>query len=110
MATKDNVKTVLGITDTLQDAVIDILIRNVEARLTVWFKQHTAETKIPTELRFIVEEMVIDRFNRLGSEGMKSEAVEGHSVTFKEDDFAPYAEILRSYIPVETNAGKVRFY
>ncbi|CDQ20858.1 Phage gp6-like head-tail connector protein [Halobacillus karajensis] len=108
--TKDNVKTVLGLQDNLQDNVIDIIIRNIESRLTVWFKQHTDLTTIPDELQFIVEEMAVNRFNRIGSEGMESESVEGRSVSFKEDDFKPYLNILESYIPKQDGSGKVMFF
>lgn len=108
--TKENVKTVMGLQDDLQDNVIDIIIRNIESRLTVWFKKHTNLEGIPAELQFIVEEMTINRFNRLGSEGMESESVEGHSVSFKEDDFKPYLNILEFYIPKAETSGKVMFF
>ncbi|GGJ85991.1 hypothetical protein GCM10007063_05590 [Lentibacillus kapialis] len=110
MATLENVKTVLGIDDQLQDDVINLLIQNVESRLKVWLKQHADMTEIPDELQFIVEEMTVARFQRLGSEGMSSESVEGHSVSFTEDDFAPYLSILETYIPKNDGAGKVMFF
>lgn len=110
--TKGNVKTMLGIKDTLQDAVISLIIANIESRLTVWLKQHAKLDNIPSELLFIVEEMAVARFQRLGSEGMASESVEGHSVTFNEDDFSPYLSILETYIPEKSNekSGKVMFF
>lgn len=109
---KENVKTMLGIEDTLQDAVISLIITNIESRLTVWLKQHAQIDSIPTELNFIVEEMAVTRFNRIGSEGMRTDSVEGHSITFNEDDFAPYLSILETYIPEKSNEkpGKVMFF
>ena len=35
------------------------------------------ETEIPLSLEYVVDEATIRRFNRIGSEGMKSESVEG---------------------------------
>ncbi|MBU8567583.1 phage head-tail connector protein [Virgibacillus pantothenticus] len=113
MDTLNNVKTLLGIEeDDLQDRPLTIIISNVRAHLTLWLKKHTDLKEIPEELNFIVEELAIARFQRIGSEAMKSESVEGHSVTYNEDDFAPYLSILSAYIPYdeEKKRGKVCFY
>lgn len=107
---KSNVKAILGIEDTLQDKVIDIIIKNVQSHLKIWLKQHADMDSIPSELDFIVEEMAISRFQKLGSEGMASESVEGRSVTYNEDDFNPYRSILETYIPRKERRGKVIFY
>ena len=57
------------------------------------------ETEIPLELEYIVEEATIRRFNRIGSEGMKSESVEGHSVAYiDEDELAPYESAIVAYL------------
>ena len=112
MAILENVKLMKGIKDTLQDDVLNVLINNAESRLTVWLKQHAGLETIPIELLFIVEELTVARFNRLGSESMTSESVEGHSVTFTDDDFQPYLSILETYIPKKekSTAGKVVFF
>lgn len=52
---------------------------------------------IPEDLAWILTEVTIKRFNRIGSEGMASESVEGHSVTFEADDFAEYADIIDDF-------------
>ncbi|WP_200411296.1 phage head-tail connector protein [Virgibacillus salexigens] len=107
----DNVKTVLDIQDDLQDKALEIIIANTTSHLKLWLKKHTDLTNIPEELNFIIEELSIARFQRRGSEGMKSESVEGHAVTYSEDDFAPYLSILSAYIPKqEEKQGKVVFF
>ncbi|KSU63648.1 hypothetical protein AS034_05215 [[Bacillus] enclensis] len=110
MTIKENVKIIVGVQDDLQDSQIDRLIANVEARLLVWLKQNAGMTAIPEELMFIVEELVVNRYNKIGSEGMKSESIEGRSVSFTEDDFKPYQSILETYIPKIETAGKVMFF
>lgn len=56
-------------------------------------------TEIPLELEYIVEEATIRRFNRIGSEGMKSKSVEGHSVTYLDgDELAPYESAIVAYL------------
>ena len=70
------------------------------------------DTEIPLELEYIVEEATIRRFNRIGSEGMKSESVEGHSVTFEDGDdpLAPYEAKIEAYLeglkPVDEDERK----
>lgn len=89
----DRIKTLLGITDTLQDEVIEILMSNVSNHL-----QAMLGKDIPEVLEFIVVEVTIRRFNRLGTEGAKSESVEGHSVTYYEltDEFVPYHSLIEA--------------
>ncbi len=110
MAVIDNVKTMLGIEDSLQDAVLTIIINNTESHLRIWLKKHAGLEEIPTELNYIIEELAVIRFQKLGSEGMKSESVEGHSVSYNEDDFKPYSSILDTYKPQQHKTGKVMFF
>ena len=54
---------------------------------------------IPAQLEYIVDEATILRFNRVGSEGMKSESVEGHSVTYDMSDVLdPYESAINDYL------------
>jgi len=104
----ERIKTLLGIEDDLQDATLEIIINNVENHL-----QALLGKEVPNELNFIVEEISIRRFNRLGTEGMQSESVEGHSITFYDlkDEFVPYETIIANYKepPVKPGRGKVMF-
>src|SRR5699024_1722971 len=57
------------------------------------------ETKVPLSLEYVVDEATILRFNRVGSEGMKSESVEGHSVTYDMGDVLdPYESAINDYL------------
>ena len=60
------------------------------------------ETEIPLSLEYVVDEATIRRFNRIGSEGMKSESVEGHSVTYLDgDELAPYESAIVAYLEAQ---------
>ena len=60
------------------------------------------ETKVPLSLEYVVDEATIRRFNRIGSEGMKSESVEGHSVTYIDgDELAPYESAIVAYLEAQ---------
>ena len=90
----ENIKTILGIEDALQDDVLQILITNVSSHLKALLGKD-----IPSDLNYIVEEITVRRFNRIGTEGMQSESVEGHSVTFYDlkDEFTPYEEVINAH-------------
>ena len=104
----ERIKTLLGITDNLQDDVLTIIIENVEEHLT-----YLLDRDVPSNLQFIITEISVMRYNRLGSEGMKSELVEGHRTDFHEpkDDFQPYLSIIDKEVEkdLEPTRGKVRF-
>lgn len=62
---------------------------------------YIGEQEVPQELSYIVDEISIKRFNRLGSEGMSSTSQEGLSMTFEEADFDAFKADLDAWI--ETN-------
>ena len=105
----EEIKTLLGIEDDLQDGVLNIIIKNVTAHLTGMMGK-----PIPSELDYIVVEIAVRRFNRLGTEGMKSESVEGHRIDFYDldQDFVPYLGIIDDHKekpPEEPKRGRVMF-
>ena len=106
---KERIKTVLDIKDTLQDDVLDIFIDNVTKHLFSKLRKVNKEIEeVPGELDYIIEEIVIRRYNRIGTEGMKSESVEGHRVDFYEleKDFTPYEDIIDGYADEEQGNAK----
>lgn len=104
----ERIKTLLGIEDSLQDAVLIVIMENVSNHLKALLGK-----EIPAELNYIVEEITVRRFNRLGAEGMQSESVEGHSVTFYDlkDEFVPYEAVIDAHKADNgvTGRGKVMF-
>lgn len=113
---KVNVKTVLGIQDSLQDDVLDVLISNVSSHLLGLLKKVNKDISvIPSEINYIVEEITIRRYNRIGTEGAKSESVEGHTISFYDlkDEFVPYQDIIDDYKDGSEDSakrGKVTFF
>ena len=54
-------------------------------------------TEMPVELEFVLIELSVQRFNRIGSEGIASESIDGKSVSY-DDDFTGYKHYLDDYI------------
>ena len=110
--------------DSSQDARLALLYNFAVARFLLVLRRarriHEAPEPdnpkaVPEELSWILSEVVVKRFNRIGSEGMTSEAVEGHSVTFEADDFAEYAGIIDDFYdtsdaPGDRRSGRMVIY
>ena len=90
----DYVKSLTG-----DNPQVEVIYNNIAERLLHRIK----DTEVPAELEYIVDEATIRRFNRIGSEGMKSESVEGHSVTFDDSDdpLAPYESVIVDYLEAQ---------
>lgn len=104
----DNIKALLGITDDSQDDKLTAIVDSVKARLLVLLGG--ADT-VPAALAYIVDEVAIIRFNRIGSEGMSSHSVEGESITFGDNDFGGFMGDIDAWMSEqqETKIGRVRF-
>ena len=79
MAVIDDVKALLGIED--EDSKLNVIITLTENRL----KALLGQKEVPSELEYIVTEVSIARFNRIGSEGLSGHTVEGEALTFKDN-------------------------
>ena len=109
MATLENVKKLLSINDDKQDELLEIIISNTEKRLISLLPLETEE--IPERLEYIVEEVSVKRFNRVGAEGMTQESIDGRSNTFQSNDFDEYMDVIDALFPKETSKrGRGVFY
>lgn len=90
-----NLKLMLGITDDLENDRLNLIIANSKTQL----QNRIEDAQIPVNLEYIVLEIAIRRFNRISSEGLKQDSVEGHSITFydPEDDFKPFLSEIAKY-------------
>ena len=103
----DAIKIILGIADKSLDSQLNIIIANTTARL----KMLLGGLDVPENLNYVVTEVSVKRFNRIGSEGITSHTVEGESMSFTDDDFAEFAGDIQAYLDSVAAAkkGKVRF-
>lgn len=105
----DNLKALLGLTeeDISQDKKLQLILTAAKSRL----KLLLGGIEPPEELNYIILDVAIIRFNRIGSEGLSSHSVEGESLSWSENDFAGYMDDIRSYLDSrkEITKGKVRF-
>ena len=100
-------KEFLGIEGTDKDKLLKSIITDATARLTLLLRGNEP----PEEMEYIIKEVAIVRYNRIGSEGLKIHSVEGESQTYKANDFAPYMAEIDAYLQSLEGSkhGKVRF-
>lgn len=107
----EQVLSLLGISDpteevtSLLNTIISITTKRLLLRLGVSF--------VPADLEYIVVEVSIVRFNRIGSERLSSHNVEGESMSWtQEDDFKPYMAEINAWLATQADnnsTGKMRF-
>ena len=106
----EQVLALLGISDptdevtSLLNQIIGMTSQRLQLRLGV--------SAVPCELEYIVVEVSVVRFNRIGSERMSSHNVEGESMTWtSEDDFKPYLTEINAWASRNEakNTGRLRF-
>lgn len=103
----ENLKLLLGIVDTDMDDKLKLIISNATSRL----KLLLGGIDPPESMDFIILEVSIMRFNRIGSEGLSSHTVEGESLSFTGSDFDMFADDIQAFLDSqkESKRGKVRF-
>lgn len=109
MAVLDDVRTLLGFDDDERNDLLTVIIVNCEKRLLAYLPS-TIQT-VPEELEYIVTEIAIARYNRLGNENMASYSQEGESISYNDDDISPYLKEITAYCEKleDSNEGVVRF-
>ena len=70
-----------------------------------------SKNEVPDELQYIVIEVAIIRYNRIASEGMSANSVEGESLTWSDGDFDGFKDDIHAWLEAQADGskGKVRF-
>lgn len=107
----EQVLTLLGISDPTQEvtSLLNTIISMTQQRLQL----RLGVPAVPSALEYIVVEVAIVRFNRIGSERLTSHNVEGESMTWNsEDDFKPYTAEINGWLSTQTqndSVGRMKF-
>ena len=106
----EDLKVLLGLPDEIDEALQAKLLLSLKAtKQRLRFLLGGLEP--PEEMNYIILDVSIMRFNRIGSEGLSSHSVEGESLSWSENDFAAYMDDIQAYLDgkKESKKGKVRF-
>lgn len=106
----DKLKLLLGLkgeNDEGLDELLSLIISSATSRLKILL----GGIEPPESMDYIILEVSVIRYNKIGSEGFSSHTVEGESMSFNDDDFSSYKGEIQSYLDSlkESTKGKVRF-
>lgn len=87
------IRTLLGISDNEQDELLETIESLVTSQLSVLIDR----PEIPSELDFVITEVSIIRYNRRKNEGMTSYSQDGESISYADNDFKAYLDIISKY-------------
>lgn len=59
--------------------------------------------EFPDKLNYIVDDVVLAKFNKFHNEGMNSISEEGLSITFEQDELKKYYPVLQSWLDNQEN-------
>lgn len=90
----NRVKVLLGITNNDNEELLREIIEITKSKIL----NYVNESELPNELEFVLVELAIKRFNRIGSEGFTSETVDGKTMSYEDSEFEGYKKYLDDYI------------
>ena len=90
----DKLKLYLGITDDSEDELLETILLDCEQML----RMYIGAKRVPMELEWIITELSVKRYRKIGSEGLKEEQIDVITNTFEDGEpLAPYHSILNDY-------------
>lgn len=104
-----NLKILLGLSE--EDHTLDAKLNLILFATTNRLKCLLGGLEVPTSMDYIVTDVAIIRFNKIGSEGLSAHSVEGESLSFSNNDFSGYMADIQAYLDSQKAAtrGRVRF-
>lgn len=99
------IKVLLNLEDNKKDKLLETLISLKSRKLNGALGCETT----PVELEYIVIELVVNHYNRLGDEGITARSVEGISTNYADSarELEPYNDAIVKYL--NKNTGMFRF-
>lgn len=95
-------KTLIGIDDAVQDE----LLEEIQANTVDLYKAVTGAHQVPESHAFMIVEVMVKRYNRIGNEGMTQERQADLLHVFESSDFGQYDAILDDYY--KKDEGRVK--
>ena len=87
----ERLRLILNVKD--QDELLNEILTLVVEKLTTYL----GEPSVPAQFEWVIIELAVQRFNRIGSEGISSESVDGGSNTYIVDELSPFYPFLDEY-------------
>lgn len=107
----EDVKTLLGAEAAEEQIEVSISLATSSV-LNRMNRYGSDKTEVPEDLNFIVIELAVARYNRIGSEGMSSESIEGLSTSYISNLLDQYDSDIRAAVSEDfkrPKKGRVKF-
>ena len=100
----NRIETLLGVFDNRN--LVNEIVELTKEKILGYIN----EPELPKELEFVLVELSIQRYNRIGSEGLNSENSDGVSFSYNNDFLGNYKQDLDRYInnKASNNVPKMR--
>ena len=93
-----SVKLRIGLTDTMQDDLLNDLISDVNARVLAYINQDgVINQTVPPAVTWVIKDVVVKMYNRIGDEGKTASGEGNVSNTWETIDLSHYADGLDVY-------------
>ena len=89
----NRIKVLLGISNNDNEELLIEIVELTKSKILNYINQ----SELPMELEFVLIELAIQRYNKIGSEGVASESIDGRTTSY-EDDFESYKQYLDDYM------------
>lgn len=105
MSDIDRVQKLLGVTlDDADKGRVEVYIVDAKQAIMMYIAQYLPYgTGFPSELNYLVDHLVLAKYNKFHSEGMNSVSEEGLSMTFNSNDLKDYLSDLQAWIDHKTS-------
>lgn len=101
----EDIKLLLGIEEDDEDKLLELLHSTAKRQVLSKLRGLDKDIQfIPDDLSHIPMELVVIRYNKIGSEGIEQENVEGYSATYGSNDLSSYTEEIQEYINNKSGA------
>ena len=100
----ERLRMILNVKD--QDELLTEILTLAVEKITTYL----GEQSVPTQFEWIILELAVQRFNRIGSEGMSSESVDGNQNTYIDDELTPFYMFLDEYKVSKNGNANVKGY
>jgi len=99
MALLDSIKLRIGIEDAKQDNLINDIIADVQARVLAYINQDGfIQPELPNSLDFVIKDVTIRIYNKIGDEGKESSSEGNVSNTWETTaNLSDYSDVLDVY-------------
>lgn len=105
MSDIDRVQKLLGVTlDEADKGRVEIYIVDAKQAIMMYISQYLPDAEFfPSELNYLVDQLVLAKYNKFHNEGMNSISEEGLSMTFNSNDLKDYLPDIQAWIDHKTS-------